>query len=147
MEDSRTVFLKIINVLSNEYSIAPPRVKEYLNTILLPEEIKTYSATLRSLNAIGKYNPRWVGDRILDQGYFYVKTPTWFTGISMDGTRVAEHIIVYCLEHSLTEIPKGFVIHHVDLNPLNNVPSNLLMLTVSEHIKLHRKLKGDKLND
>ena len=34
-------------------------------------------------------------------------------------------------------IPKGYVIHHVDFNPLNNDISNLVCITPVEHSKIH----------
>lgn len=49
------------------------------------------------------------------------------------------------LHHAIFEkaygaIPKGMVIHHKDFNPLNNKVSNLVMLTNSEHMQIHRTL-------
>ena len=38
-------------------------------------------------------------------------------------------------------IPKGYVIHHIDFDPANNAISNLQMMTQSEHVKLHMKIK------
>lgn len=43
-------------------------------------------------------------------------------------------------EHFNGEIPKGYVVHHVDLNPENNDISNLTLLTKAEHRKLHTEL-------
>jgi hypothetical protein len=34
-------------------------------------------------------------------------------------------------------IPKGHIIHHLDHNVLNNNPSNLVLLTQSEHNRIH----------
>lgn len=33
------------------------------------------------------------------------------------------------------------VVHHIDLNPLNNDLSNLQLLTATEHVKLHARLR------
>lgn len=35
------------------------------------------------------------------------------------------------------KIPRGYLIHHKDFNPANNDISNLILLTYSEHKKLH----------
>lgn len=43
------------------------------------------------------------------------------------------------------KIPKGYVIHHKDFNCRNNSISNLQLLTVEEHLKLHHK--GKKVDD
>ena len=34
-------------------------------------------------------------------------------------------------------------VHHIDQNPLNNDPNNLMVLTKSEHRKIHNKLKKE----
>lgn len=39
------------------------------------------------------------------------------------------------------EVPKGYEIHHIDCDPSNNDISNLRLLTIEEHHKLHKKLK------
>lgn len=42
-------------------------------------------------------------------------------------------------------IPKGYVIHHIDFNPLNNYIGNMVVMTRAEHVKLHRQGKmGDE---
>ena len=43
--------------------------------------------------------------------------------------------------HTYLEYKKGFDIHHLDENKLNNSLSNLVYLTHSEHITLHKKGK------
>jgi len=37
-------------------------------------------------------------------------------------------------------VPKGFVIHHLDLNPRNNNPENLIILDNLTHNKLHNQI-------
>ena len=36
------------------------------------------------------------------------------------------------------EIPKGFLIHHIDEDSLNDNPNNLVAVTRADHINLHR---------
>lgn len=56
----------------------------------------------------------------------------------------------YVLNHKLVanrfiEHPtdnKEYVIHHIDLNPKNNYVSNLMFITVEEHIKLHKEIRN-----
>lgn len=45
------------------------------------------------------------------------------------------HRAVWIYHHG--ELPKDYVIHHVDINPANNSIDNLQMLTKEAHIKLH----------
>ena len=40
------------------------------------------------------------------------------------------------------KLRKGEVVHHIDLDKLNNSPSNLKVLTNSEHLALHRQLES-----
>ena len=39
------------------------------------------------------------------------------------------------------EIPKGYVVHHVNFNPSDNRPENLVLLSHSEHAKLHANVR------
>lgn len=55
------------------------------------------------------------------------------------------HRYLYEKEHG--EIPKGYEIHHVDHNPLNNDLSNLIALPQSEHKKIHKEeITEEQLN-
>ena len=47
---------------------------------------------------------------------------------------LARHI--YAITHDLV-IPKNMVIHHIDGDSLNDDPANLMMVTRSQHAKLH----------
>lgn len=53
------------------------------------------------------------------------------------------HRIVY--EYFNGEIPDGYVVHHIDGNHNNNIPSNLQLLKIGEHSKLHNT--GKKIRD
>ncbi len=41
-------------------------------------------------------------------------------------------------------LPPGHEVHHKDGNHKNDDPSNLRLMTVSEHRKLHAKLRAEK---
>ena len=45
------------------------------------------------------------------------------------------HRLIY--EEVYGSIPKGYTIHHIDGDKTNNNPSNLMLLTKSNHHKLH----------
>jgi hypothetical protein len=40
------------------------------------------------------------------------------------------------------KIPKGYELHHIDLNKLNNDVSNLQLVTPKEHTEIHSKLRN-----
>jgi hypothetical protein len=69
----------------------------------------------------GTYN-KWLGKR----GYYI---------ISFEGKIKYEHHYIW--EKSNGQIPKGYAIHHIDFNKLNNKLENLEMLNHSEHAKKH----------
>lgn len=45
---------------------------------------------------------------------------------------------VYSWTNINGEIPNGFVVHHIDKNPMNDLLTNLELLTRAEHINKHR---------
>lgn len=48
----------------------------------------------------------------------------------------------YNWEKEKGKIPKGYELHHIDLNKLNNDVSNLQLVTPKEHTEIHAKLKN-----
>lgn len=47
------------------------------------------------------------------------------------------HRLMY--ETAYGSIPKGFIVHHIDGDKTNNEPSNLMLLSKSNHHRLHMK--------
>jgi len=45
----------------------------------------------------------------------------------------------YIWEKHNGKIPKGYVIHHIDGNPINDEPSNLKAMLPKDHISMHMK--------
>lgn len=77
------------------------------------------------------------GDHVEDgNGYWIVPKPEWYTG--RKGSKyVFEHSVVVCAAIGITEIPAGFVVHHIDRNRKNNDINNLVLLTNAAHSRLH----------
>lgn len=87
----------------------------------------------------GKYgtaHSKYLGEISDGKGYLLVTKPEWFTGRS-GSHHVFVHQVVVCQHLGLTEMPAGHCVHHIDENPLNNALDNLLLMTTSEHRKLH----------
>lgn len=74
-------------------------------------------------------------------GYLMIKKPDWYTGRNRSDY-IFYHHLVMCENLGITEMPKGYVVHHIDGNPWNNDISNLAMMTVSAHAKLHQVEKN-----
>lgn len=70
-------------------------------------------------------------------GYYMVLKPEWYTG-RKGSCHVFLHSVVMCEHLGITEIPKGFTVHHIDFDKHNNDISNLALLTISAHSKLHQ---------
>jgi hypothetical protein len=83
----------------------------------------------------------WKGGRILSEmGYVQVYAPSHDRA---NGPYVPEHILV--AEQMLgRSLHPGEVVHHKDGVKTNNVPSNLQVMTQSEHMKLHHVERRSK---
>jgi len=85
----------------------------------------------------GSAHPNWVGGVVADgQGYLMVKKPEWYTG-RKGSDYVFQHSIVMCEALGLTEIPRGFVVHHIDCDKCNNNISNLALVSITGHGNIH----------
>lgn len=75
-----------------------------------------------------------------NKGYWMQLKPEWYSG-RKNSRHVFVHHIVICENLGITEIPKGWVVHHCDLRTENNDFSNLVLLTMSDHSRIHQLLK------
>lgn len=88
------------------------------------------------LDRTREQHPRYVG-RVSDgKGYIMVLKPEWYTG-RKGSLHVFEHTVVMCEALGLTELPEGFVVHHIDGNKTNNDLKNLALMRTEAHSKLH----------
>lgn len=89
-------------------------------------------------NKSGNNNPNWKGGKILVDGYYYIYKPE-HPNSTKDGY-VAEHRLV--MEESVGRfLKKEEVVHHVNRDPLDNSPENLMVCSstgthfVSHHLE------------
>lgn len=145
-ENTNMRTVEICEVLRREFSLSHSQSKDlllitYSNSIRKARGSKLRS-TLLTGTKLGEEHHNWKGGSRIDSGYVICTKPIWYTGKAPNG-EVALHILTYCENHGLTEIPKGYDVHHKDFDKLNNAPENLELLTRSEHMRLHRlKSKG-----
>ena len=79
------------------------------------------------------------------KGYLMVLKPEWFTG--RKGSRyVFLHNVVVCEHLGITEIPTKWCVHHCDENPHNNDFDNLVLMSMSDHMRLHHLLVVQRLS-
>jgi hypothetical protein len=82
----------------------------------------------------GRMNPAYKNGNLVDR---YVKLYGKYECPYADEKgNVNEHVYVWWLNHGAT-IEDGEVIHHKDLNPLNNNIENLVKMTNEEHCRMH----------
>ena len=62
--------------------------------------------------------------------------------VCTSGNRKRLHIAMWEQKWGI-EVPQGCVIHHLDWNKNNNVPENLVCLTIWEHEQVHNVIGGE----
>lgn len=85
----------------------------------------------------GANNPNYKGVVSDCKGYHMTLKPEWYTG-RKNSKHIFLHHFVVCLEMRLPCIPKGWCVHHCDLDKLNNEFTNLVLMTVGDHMRLHQ---------
>ena len=81
------------------------------------------------------------------KGYLMILKPEWYTG-RKGCKHIFYHHYIWCLAMGWTEIPQGYVIHHIDLDKTNNNINNLALMTIEAHTRLHQllnKLQNSKI--
>lgn len=109
---------------------------------------------LLALSKQGAANPMWgkVGDAhhnyvglVSDnKGYWMVLKPSWYTGRT-GSKHVFAHSVAASIGLGVSQIPRGWCVHHCDENPANNAFDNLVVLRLGDHQKVHayvRSLEG-----
>lgn len=124
-------FWKVFDFISKNYS------KEYRTS----RKKKCYrNSKLGNLNPAfnkkGKECLHYVGDISDGKGYILTLKPEWYTG-RPGSKHVFKHHIVMCEALKITEIPKGWCVHHINGNKEDNLLINLAFMTTSAHARLH----------
>lgn len=94
-------------------------------------------ASYKSIAYLGENNPN---NRYRETDYdgYPIYSPQCPEGF-VNGKKVKIHIAVAMETLGLDKIPKGFHVHHRDCNVMNNVPTNLVVLSTSDHVWLHKQ--------
>lgn len=98
-------------------------------------------------NKCGEQHPNYKGIVADGKGYLMILKPSWYTG-RKGCKHIFYHHYIWCLTMGWTEIPTGYVIHHIDLDKTNNNINNLALMTIEAHTRLHQllnKLQNSKI--
>ena len=88
---------------------------------------------------VGDMHHRYIGTTPDGKGYMLVLKPLWYTG-RKGSKHIFEHHAVVAEALGLTAIPKGWCVHHCDQVKMNNSFDNLVLLTLSDHSRLHQSV-------
>lgn len=140
-----------IQQIANKLGIKLNKVWKYTKKNYSKEYRKNRKVKNYCSSKMGDKNPmfgklaaahhNFVGTVSDNKGYWMQLKPDWFTGRA-HSKHVFVHHVVVCESMGLTEIPKGWNVHHCDHNPENNHFDNLVLITMGDHMKLHWVLKG-----
>jgi DNA-binding CsgD family transcriptional regulator len=116
--------------ISNVFGLSLKTVSKFVKEILTPQEFMARESAHRSraVREIQGTNPAT---------YKVIKAPEWYSGPVSSSGWGKEHHIVWCAANGVTEVPKGYNVHHIDHDHRNNDPSNLMLMTHSEHTSHH----------
>ena len=127
-----------IRQIAHKLNVTQGAIRKYFKKYNIPfkEKKDTY---LRGAKA-----PNWNGGRHMHNGYIEIYAPKHphknKRNCIYEHQKVMEDYLGRYLE-------KGEVVHHKDLCKTNNNIENLQLLTMSEHSKLHAKLRKERNDD
>ena len=127
-----------ISQIAHKLNVTQVAIRKYFKKYNIPfkEKKDTY---LRGAKA-----PNWNGGRHIHNGYIEIYAPKHphknKRNCIYEHQKVMEDYLGRYLE-------KGEVVHHKDLCKTNNNIENLQLLTMSEHSKLHAKLRKERNDD
>lgn len=136
-----------IDNIARQFEVRRDRIIDILQGNFTQEFIKLRKSRCYAASKQGNKNPMWdikpedhpmyTGEPVEDgNGYLLVRKPDWYTG--RKGSRyVFMHSVVFCEAIGITEVPAGFIIHHIDGNTRNNSINNLALVNLSGHQRIH----------
>jgi len=131
-----------IHEIANEFGYKLGKVWKWIEQEYSKEYRNARKSKCYRNSKLGDKNPRFQKPKSTEQvsdgkGYLIQIKPEWYTG-RKGCKHVFVHHLVMCEALGLTEIPKGFCVHHVDGNKTNNDLVNLALMTTAAHMRLHQ---------
>lgn len=146
-EETQLTLQNIADRLNLPFSVVFKYVKKnYTKEHRKTRKVKCYqNSKLGNKNPMfGKYaeaHHNFVGTVSDNKGYWMQLKPEWYTG-RKHSKHVFVHHVVVCENLGITELPKGWNVHHCDFDASNNHFDNLVLMTMSDHMRLHHHLKS-----
>ena len=83
-------------------------------------------------------NSNWKGGRHIrkDESQVFIRK---------NGKQRLEHLEVW--EENFGKLPKGFVIHHLNLDATDNNIDNLMLIKIGDHLNLHKRFNQDRIRN
>lgn len=75
--------------------------------------------------------------RKYSKGYLLIRAPKWYVN-KKEHEFIPAHDAIVCRRLGLSCMPKGYIVHHKNQNKLDNRYSNLMLMTISDHMHYHR---------
>lgn len=134
--------------VENQKSFREMHKKYWINNRTLTKLLNFYQIPIRYWTEAVKtqrFGEKWEKRRISwrKKTKYKIITHDWYYAVWFEWEhkwksrwRVKEHILI--MEDLIwRRLEDGEVVHHIDWNKLNNLPSNLKLMTAEEHNKLH----------
>lgn len=138
IEECGAIFLKRANICKKYGKhFCSTCVSKYGNALFC--ELGREGIKAKSLEKIGEVREGSRGYPEIYVGYDYP-----FLSIERKAAKaywIFEHIYVM-QQHLQAEIPKGYVVHHIDGNKYNNRLDNLILCTEEQHNRCHSQANG-----
>jgi len=134
-----TKLLKITKILGKKYEMGK---YTYFNDSEI-ENIKSYLSQVDT--SVKEYRNKWPNGELR----YNVSAFNSFLNRRIRLPRHHYNYLVGCgdWDKGIISIPKGHVIHHIDLDYLNDDYSNLKLMTISEHRKYHDSIDSTRRNN
>lgn len=101
------------------------------------KRLKISTRTISDANKLARKQNKYPEAKdYISQGYKWIHKPDYYRN---HRGYVQEHIYNWEEYHKI-KVKKGFIIHHLDGNKLNNEINNLILLSRREHFLLERKI-------